>query len=226
MNFLAIKPVWDRGLGILATIRDSATNTILAMLGDEEGDVTESTDAEWWQHIGFASRPSKPERDKGGPQAIILRSTDRDCVIGSRDVRCHPLYENLDYGETCVYASGETGTGQGRMFLKKDGGVHLYTREGNSAGGAGMTVSLDPQSNRVMAINAKGYGLVIDDDGITLTAGGASVTLKANGNVSVVGTGMTLLDGAGIMIGSKAVLTAVRGPTGVSASPSPKVLIE
>lgn len=226
MDFLAFKPVWDRGIGILNTVRDAATNTILAILGDEEGDVTESVEAEWVQHIGFASRPSKPEPNKGGPQAVILRASDRDCVIGSRDVRCHGLYASLDYGETCMYAPGETGNSQGRVFLKKDGSIHLYTRAGNSGSGDGMTVSLDPNANRLVAINGKGFGIIADEDGVTITAGKAALTLRASGDIALIGSGTTLVDGSGIMLGNAALLTAVRGPTGVSAGPSVKVKIE
>lgn len=231
MGAINLSTVWDRGLGILNTVRDTVTNTILAMLGDEEGDVTESAAAEWWQHIGFASRPSKPEKGKGGPQAVCLVGGDRDACIASRDTRCNALYAALDYGEFCVYAPGEDGTGQGRIFGKKDGSVFLYTRQGNSPAGAGMTIGIDATQNRITLLNASGFGIIIDDAGVRITAGGsgAGLTLGSTGAVTLAGTGQTQIDGATVLLGSvavPAVNAAVRGPTGISAAPSPKVLIE
>lgn len=227
-----MRHVWnvvERGLQILNTTREAVTNTILATLGDENGTVTDSADSEWWQHIGFASRPSKPEKGKGGPQAVLVRAGDRDACIASRDTRCNPIYGALDYGEFCVYAPGYDGLGQARVFGKKDGSLFLYTRVGNSSNGAGMTVSLDATNNRLTAINGAGFGLIVDESGVTLTAGQASLRLGADGTVSLVGTAQTQVDGATVVLGSVAVPvvnSAVKGPTGIAASPSAKVLIE
>lgn len=221
--------IWDRGIGILNTVRDAVTNTILAQLGDEVAAQDISDNAEWWQQIGFASRPSKPERGKAGPQSIILRGAQRDACIASRDVRCNAVYGSLDYGETCIFAPGEDGTGQARALLKNDGGVHLYTRVGNSTGGAGMVVQLDAQSNAIRLVNGAGYGIVIDESGITLTAGESALTLSSDGSVKLVGKATTQVDGASIVIGSVAVPvanSAVRGPSGLVAQASLKVLIE
>jgi len=228
--------LWDRGIAILNTLRNAKTNTMTANLGDDEGNITESSGAEWWQHIGFASRPSKvsPElkdrQKSGGPQAVILRGSDRDCVIASRDTRCHSLYGSLDYGETCVFGSGEDGKAQGRMVIKKDGSVFLYTRAGNATDGNGMTVSLDATNNQVSLLNGKGYGIIINEDGITLTAGDAAIEIKSSGGINITATKTACIDGNTIALGAAALplpaFFAIRGPTGVSGAPSTKVLME
>lgn len=228
--------LWDRGVAILNSVRNAKTNTLTVNLGDDEGGITESSGAEWWQHVGFASRPAKVSQDEnerkknGGPQAVLLRGSDRDAVIASRDTRTHSLYASLDYGEVCVYGAGEDGKAQGRVFVKKDGSIHLYTRAGNASSGDGMTVSLDAKNNRVTAINGKGFGLIVDEDGVTLTAGEAALVLKSTGDIALSGTSTTLVDGLSVMLGSAATPTplsaAIKGPTGVAGSPSLKVKIE
>ena len=228
--------IFDRGIAILNSFRNTKTNTMTVSLGDDEGGITESTGAEWWQHVGFASRPSKVSQDEnerkksGGPQAVILRGSDRDCVIASRDTRCHALYGSLDYGETCVFGSGDDGKAQGRMVIKKDGSVFLYTRAGNSPSGDGMTVALDASKNQLTLINGKGFGIIINEDGITLTAGDAAIEVKASGGINITATKTACIDGKTIALGAKALplpaFTAIRGPTGVSGAPSTKVLME
>lgn len=229
MGARTFSAVWDQGVSILNTVRDAVTNTIVAILGDEDGDVTESNEALWVQHIGFASRPSKPVKGQGGPQATILRSGDRDVCIGSRDPRCHPLYASLNYGEFCVYAPGENATGQARVFGKADGSVLLYTRVGNDPGGAGMTFQLDATNNVATMLNGLGFGVIADASGVTITTGAAGLKLGADGSISMVGTAQVQVDGTTVLLGSQAVPlvnAALHGPTGISGAPSLKVLIE
>lgn len=225
-----LSAIWDRGLDILNSLRDATTNTMRVFLGDAVVGGRESDAAELWQHIGFASRPPKAEKGKpeGAPQALLLRGA-RDAVIATRDPRGQKLAGELDYGETCVYGPGETGTAQGRMVIKKTGTVALYTRAGNTESGGGMTVLLDPATDSVSIVNSKGYGLVINGDGVTLTAGDSALTLKSSGDCSLVGKQKTQVDGASIVLGSVAlpVVSAVlKGPAGILGTPALKVLVE
>ncbi len=218
-----------RGVSVIGTTRDALTNTVLALLGSDTGKLTESSSAEWWQHTGFASRPAKPDPSVGGPQAVIVRGADVDACIASRDTRCHGLYASLDYGEFCVYAPGYDAKGQARVLGKANGNLAMYTRVGNDPAGAGMTVQLDAQNNAVTILNGLGFGLIVDANGITLTSGKASLTLGADGTVSLVGMGQTQIDGTTIVLGSKAVPVAnaaLHGPTGISGAPSLKVIVE
>lgn len=230
MGAITRNGIWDRGLGVLNTVRDAVTNTILAMIGDEITEAPTIDDkAEWWQHIGFASRPAKPEKGKAGPQVVILRGSERDACIASRDTRAHPLYGSLDYGETSIYAAGPDGTGQARVMLKGNGGVHIYTREGNTPEGVGMVIQLDAENNSIRMLQADGHGIIIDGDGIKLTAKESSLTLNADGTLKLVCTGQAQIDGASILLGSIAVAVtnaALKGPAGVSGTPSLKTLIE
>lgn len=223
--------IWQRGLDVLNTVVDSTTKVITAMLGDSTNEETTSANAEWWQHVGFASRPSKPTKGSASAQCVVLKASDVDAVIASRDVRGEAIKGNLSYGETCIYASGEDGTSQGRILLKTDGSVNLYTRVGNTDGGAGMVIMLTPSTNTISLVNGLGYGIIIDADGVKITAGGSGsgLTLNANGSVKLIGTGQTQIDGSTVLLGSVAVPVvnaALHGPTGISGAPSLKVLIE
>ncbi len=123
------------GLDILTTAVNDKTNRILAQTGDVTRNSTDSDGVEWWQHSGFASRPSKPLAGKQACQGVILKTSGRDVCIASSDQRTLPMYANLDFGEVCVYAGGEDGEAQARHILKKDGSQALYTTDDNTADG-------------------------------------------------------------------------------------------
>lgn len=225
------------GLDVLRTVRDDTTKAILAYLGDVVGatgdeatpGASDGERAAWWQHVGLVSRPSKPERGKAACQVVAYRQTDHDVVIASRDLRGLELAGKLEDGETCLYAGGTDGTGQARVILKADGAAMLYTKAGNVDGGGGMTVHLDAQTDTIRIVNSKGYGLVIDEDGVKLVTGSASLEMGADGVTLVATSGKAQIDGPSIIIGSAAVPVAnaaLKGPTGVAGSASLKTLIE
>lgn len=220
----SLSGIVEVGLDILTTTVNASTKRILAQTGDVVKDATETDGAEWWQHVGFASRPPKPQAGKQAAQAVVLKTSDRDVVIGSVDQRGLALYGNLDHGESCLYAAGTDGEAQARILLKKDGSISLYTRKGNTKTGAGMIMQVDAMNGAIRLINDKGYGLIIDADGVKLTSGGAGLTLASGGAIKLVGTGQCQLDGGSIVLGSKAVpgvnsvLTGVTGLVGVAST--------
>ena len=214
------------GYDILTTTVNATTKKILAQLGDVVKKITDTDNAEWWQHVGFASRPPKPEAGKKAAQAVVLRSGDHDVCIASQDLRGLELYGNLDFGETCLYAPGETGTGQARVLLKKNGSISLYTRVGNTADGAGMIFQLDAENDAIRITNGKGHGIIIDGDGVKVFAGSAAaLTLNASGTCSLIGTQQCQVDGSSIVLGSLAVPgvnSICVGPAGIAGAGSTK----
>lgn len=225
-----LSDVFQIGVDILRTTVKDATKRILAQTGTVNGQgQVDADNVEWWQHIGFASRPPKAVPGQKATKAVVIRQGGTDAAIASHDERGLELYGNLADGETCVYAPGEGGNGQARILLKKNGSINLYTRKGNTAGGTGMLVQIDAENGAIRLVNDQGYGLIIDSDGVKLTAGGAGLTLESGGNVKLIGTGQTQVDGGGICIGSLAVPgvnSALTGVTGLVGKASLKVLIE
>lgn len=230
MGRQTLSSVFQVGLDILSTVRDTVTKTILANLGDVVTEQSESDEAEWWQHVGFASRPSEADKTAHvAAQCVTLRTGGRDAVIASRDLRGQTLAGNLQPGETCIYASGADGASQARILLKDTGMISLYTREGNTATGGGMVFMIDPATDSITMTNSLGIGIVIDPDGIHLTAKESSLNLQSDGNFDGAARGTMHIDGSSIVIGSAAVPvanSALTGPTGISGKPSAKVLIE
>jgi hypothetical protein len=230
------------GIDILLTRIADTSKKIFASLGSVGTDIGEggdeipvgSTDVdnvEWWQHVGFASRPSNPDPGKKAAQAFVVRVGSTDAAIASQDVRSLAIYGNLKPGETCIYAAGADAQAQARILLKADGSINCYTRKGNTVGGAGMLFQMDASAGAIRILNDKGYGLIIDGDGITLQTGGGGAGLKmtSSGNITLAGVGQTQVDGSGIVIGSLAVPglnSALTGVTGVAGKASLKVLIE
>lgn len=197
--------------------------------GDASGASTAADNVEWWQHVGFASRPSKPDPGKAAAQAFVIRQGGNDIAIASQDVRSLAMYGALKDGETCIYAAGADGKAQARSLYKADGSIHHYTRKGNTEGGTGMAIIMDATAGAITIVNDKGFGLIINSDGVMLTAGSAGLTLKSGGDITLAGTGQTQVDGAGVCLGSLAVPgvnSALTGVTGVAGKASLKVLIE
>jgi hypothetical protein len=221
----SISGLVDVGLDILTTVVNATTGRIFAQTGNVNTEKTETDGVEWWQHVGFASRPAKPEPGKKAAQAITLKSSDRDVCISSVDNRGLELYGSLDHGETCLYAAGEDGTSQARVLLKKDGSINLYTRKGNAAAGAGMVVQVDAQNGVIRLINDKGYGIIIDQDGVKITAGASGLTLNSSGSAKLVATGQCQVDGGSICLGATATIATpvLVGLTGLTAIPSAKI---
>lgn len=176
------------GINVLKTTVDTTTKTILAQLGDVIGSDVEGDNAEWWQHVGFSSRPSNPVAGVSAAEAIGIRASDRDLCFGSRDLRSQGIYGSLSDGETCVWAGGSDGAAQGRILLKANGNVSVYTAQGNVAGGPSVTM----QANADGSINlASQYGAIqISNAGIKLMFGNSSgIQCDANG-VTFIGTNL------------------------------------
>jgi hypothetical protein len=217
----------DVGVDILSTTVSTKTKKILCQTGQVDAESTDADGCEWMQHVGFASRPPKPEAGKSAAQGLVFKTSDRDVCVASQDLRGLELYSGLSDGETCVYAAGADGTAQGRVLIKADSSVHLYTKEGGTSDGAGMTIQLDAANSAIRIIGPIGQAIILDADGITLTTGAASLKLGADGSVSLVGTGACQIDGTSICLGSIAapVVNGVCvGPAGLVAISSTKVL--
>ncbi len=219
------------GYDVLKTSVDEKTKCVSAMLGHMNGEgATERENAEWWQHTGLITIPA--EMDKAGKNAaktVIYQTGGYDIVIASRDPRGLELAGTMGPGDACLYSPGKDGKGQARVLVKSNGSVTLMGRKGNVAGGKGMMVQLDAENGAIRMLNDLGFAIIIDADGITLTAKKASLTLKASGDVSLVGTGQTQVDGGGILLGNlgiPGINSALAGPTGLVGVASAKVIIQ
>ena len=65
-----LREAFQVGISILNTVVDKTTSTILAMTGDARAPQEDTAEAEWWQHIGFLSRPSNPTVGNTDAQGI------------------------------------------------------------------------------------------------------------------------------------------------------------
>lgn len=210
------------GASVLSTVIDSATNTILAMLGDV---VTESTDcdkADWWQHVGFASRPAKPVKGKSAAECFAVRCSDRDAVLASRDVRGQSIYGKLGDGETCIYAGGPDGKATGRVLVKADGSVTVYTQTGNTSAGNSIAFQVSPTG---VSAGTPWGAMTFDSSGFQVaTEGGAGIKIGNDGSVALMGTSIAI-NGSSVSLGANAVLPVLWGPTGVAGTASTTIKV-
>jgi len=63
----------------------------------------------WWQQVGFISRPTNAVPGQSACQGVILRESDYDACVASRDLRGLALAGTMAPGETCIYAGGADG---------------------------------------------------------------------------------------------------------------------
>lgn len=228
MSSRSLSGLFQVGIDILKSKVSAVTKAILVQTGDVGNEASEADNVEWWQHAGFVSLPSDPRAKQAACQGVIIRRGDHDVCIASRDLRGLELAGQLKPGETCIYGGGALGAAQGRMLIKQNGSINLYTREGNSSTGAGMGIFINPDDDSISIVNSQGFGMLIKSDGVYLTSGDAGLSLKGN-SAKLVATGQTQVDGAGIILGAvgvPGVNSALAGPAGITGLPSAKVLIQ
>lgn len=211
---------------VLGTSLTDKSKSIVAQIGSVNGKgQTDADNVKWMQHVGFASRPSNAVIGSGAASALVVRIGSTELAIASQDERYLEIYGALAEGETAIYSTGPDGSAQGRILLKKDGSINLYSRKGNAASGAGMMIQLDASGSAIRLVNAAGNGVIIDDDGVKITAGGSSLTLASSGDASLVAKGQLQLDGASGCLGNNpvpGVTNALMGPTGLVGVANPK----
>ena len=175
----AVGEIFHIGAAILSTSIDAVTNTLLAQVGSVTEEYVFSDSAELYGSLGLASRPSKATKGQSAAECIAIKG-DRDIVIATRDTRGQAIYGNLKEGETCLYAGGEKGTAQGRVLLKQNGAVTLYTTNDNTKDGKAVYLTLAPDGLTFVApwgsliFDATGFHLKTNA-GPRLDMGGLSI---------------------------------------------------
>lgn len=165
------------GLDVLTSSVDKVTGKILVQLGSVTEQTSDGGGVEWWQHVGFASRPPKPDAKKKAAQAFVLATGDRDVCVASQDTRCLDQYGNLDFGEFCAYAPGEDAKAQGRVIGKKDGSVTVFTTDTNTKAGRSVYFRTAPDGFLWVApwgtlrFDASGFHL-LHSSGASINLGG------------------------------------------------------
>lgn len=216
---------------VLSSKLSPKTKKVLIQTGDVNGQgQVEQDDVALWQQPGLASRPAKADPGKDAAQVFVVRAGAEEYAIASQDNRDLAIYGSLAEGETCIYATGDTGDAQARALFKKDGSITLYTRQGNTPSGTGMMIQLDAASGAIRLVNPHGHGIIIDEDGVKIFSGGAAsgITVGADGNIRSIATQQNQTDGSTVVLGSTVVPVinaALTGPTGIAGVASTKVLI-
>jgi len=237
----SLREAFQVGVSILNTVVDKVTGTIMALTGDARAAVSEASEAEWWQQIGFASRPSNPTPTNTEAQGIcgetlVMRRGDRDICFASRDIRGQLLSGNLGPGETILYAGGATGTGQARVVLKSNGVVGLMTTDSNTAGGNAVALTLGPTSLNFTApwgsirFDASGIHLLtaagprLDFGGISIPGIPSSVSGPLTGYFNVTSPVITL-NGSIVNLGPGPYGTVLAAPSALLAPGAPSTTV-
>lgn len=212
---------FQSGIDILGSTVDEETGTVLLQTGDVANEFPEVGDVESWQPTGFISRPSNPTPKSGACQALIMRCSDNDKCIGTRDLRSQSLAGSLGPGEFCLFSAGADGKSQGRVLGKDNGTIALYTSEGNVEGGASVALQVSPDGIRLFG---PWGAITLTSEGIKLaTADGAAIEL-AGGKATIIGTEVNL-NGGSVGLGANASMPVLWGPTGIAGVASLSVKV-
>lgn len=196
----------DIGNDVLGTSINTTNGAISAQIGDSVNREVTCDNAEWIQHVGFASRPASAEPGKSSCQVLSIERTDRDICYASRDLRGTKLYGSLGAGETCIYANGPRATGTSIISLKDDGTdatIALEVRQGNSSSGNPIRVTV--KSTGEVKIVAGSCQVTINGQTGDITIDGSSVNLGGVGGAPVV------VDAGTLMTWITAVATGLNG---------------
>lgn len=136
----AFSYLFNVGQDVLHSGLDAETTTILCQLGDCATGVADSDAAELWQQPGFWSLPAAPTQGQPSCQTVVVKRSDKDIIIATRDLRVSYLYGNLQPGETVVGATAA----QGRTAYKVDGSISHATTDDNTKTGNLVMRSLAP----------------------------------------------------------------------------------
>lgn len=212
MSVKGLKSIFRIGDDITTSEIDTKTNTITFHTGDVASK-TPGWEAESWQHVGFASRPSSISGTGDSAlaaQALVIPRSDYDIVFATRDTRFQDIYGALKPGETCLYGTGADGTAQGRLLIKDNGSINLFTSKGNVKGGDGMGVFIDPAGSITLAAPSKA-ALILNDDGAKLFNAAGAIQI-ADSVLKISSTAKVAISGPSIVLGGPAATPVVNLP--------------
>lgn len=137
-----LEDLFNVGASIMGSNVNDKNNTISITTGDAVIKETTGRKTQFWQQVGFASRPALAAPGLGAAQTVNIVRANGDISIATRDLRDHAIYGNLSHGDTCVYGTGATGLGQARVYVNgNNGSITLYTTADGPDGGMANTDS-------------------------------------------------------------------------------------
>jgi len=220
------------GHDVLGTSVNTTNGAISAQIGDSVAREVSCDNAEWIQHVGFASRPSSAEPGKSACQVLSIETTGRDICYASRDLRGTAIYGALGAGETCIFANGPNTNGTGIVLLQDDGRdavITLRVKRSNVSSGEPVTLKL--KSNGKVEIVTGPCSVTIDGQNGSIVVQGQHVNLEA----ATVELGASAA--AGVMLGPQtqtflnsyqAIMVALAGALsggGIMPGPVPASLV-
>lgn len=196
----------------MSTTIDAITGILTAQIGDAVKGIASSSGAEIWQQWGFASLPTPPQNGQSGAQALVMKRGVLDIIFAGRDPRAGAIWGNLKPGEVAVFGTGPTGTGQGRMLLKQDGSVTLYTTDSNTAGGNAVFLRVSP-TNGLEFVSPWGT-LTLGPHGFHVVAGVAALDLATVSGMPLGGSYFTVTSSFSTLASSTVLLGPSTSPAG------------
>lgn len=204
MSVPHLTSLFDIGASVLGSTLNAKNGAISVQTGDAVNNETRCDGAEWWQHVGFASRPAKAIAGKSSCQTLAITQSRGDVCFASRDIRGNAIYGSLAEGETSIYAGGPNNTGTGRSIYKDDGSVASIThllQLSNSNSGLPILIQMSTEGKINLAMADKS-AISMDSDGIKMVTTG-TLNLGSTGAMALIGETMALNAGS-VSLGANA----------------------
>lgn len=199
MGAVHTSAIFNIGSDVISTAVEGKNGAITYRLGwlgspdNPDGDPDTAIDAIYWGTPGVASRPAKADPDGDAApgrsaQTLSINMAGENHVIAVRDLRTNRIFGQLKEGETCLYGASE-----GRVLIKKNGSVNIYTTKNGEVGGTGMGIFVNPDGSITIAshngggvqVDAEGHVRIFNKDGaLQVTGDGLQVSSTSKVAVS------------------------------------------
>jgi hypothetical protein len=210
-------------LRILDVLLSTITNgEIRLRVGDKASNTGLSDNESMWSPDGFIGRPNAPD-SRGACQVVAITDGQERRIVGCRDNRFADKVGTLAEGDRAIVTDGEC-----RIMVKRaDESVTMFTAA--QSDGASMMVTMNGADDTIQVVHGGGSYIEVKRDSIVLSAGGASLSLNADGTIQLLGTyiGLNAPGGNLGIVGPQGEIppaapmaSIVCGPSGMAGAPA------
>lgn len=198
--------IWDCAHVLNSELKP--TGVMTCQLGDIKSKTVSETEAVLYHSPGIVGRPADPSADGDVCEAIVLKDSWGDCIIGVRDFVGAKLAGELQPGEAAAYCASS----MARALFKKDGSVTLYTTDDNTPTGQSVFLSVGPDG---IKMGGPWGAFTLTKDGLQMASRGGSWVLLSDDGSATVGGSTVNVAGGSVALGIGATLPlATIGPGG------------
>tara|TARA_R100001163_G_scaffold65609_1_gene63500 strand:+ start:3807 stop:4484 length:678 start_codon:yes stop_codon:yes gene_type:complete len=172
-----------------ATVLDDNTNLVgiqaTVQITSEEGDIESYGEVADYSCLGVTSRPY-PKTDRAAKGVVFKEVGNKTgAILGARDPRCTAVYGNLGPGDTALHACSPNAASQVICYGSDAQGnkVAMLTKDSSDNTTA---IVIDGKNDKIQ-ITGFGSMFEMNNDGIVMSTGQASISINKDGSIMILG---------------------------------------